>query len=369
MTIFHARATVVPWTAASILLFYIDFPIRIISKLSGVEAVEIDVIGDNITKLVLKQEGFPKKAFSFHAGSYIWLSCNLRNNAKNGASATVAVTSETVTNTDSTVTATEVELTNTGKAGYSKAAKSEEESIIDEKMRSEIFSNIKVPGGPPSGLPSWIFFHPITISSYNKDTNEMTLYIKAFGNGNAEWSGQLLSAAKLVKSGALKKEDIGFHIGGPNGSLMIKDQIESLDHIVMISGGIGVTPFIAVLEDLIMKKFQGKITFYWSTRSVAEIDAFKKYYELCVGNDKFQVNVFYTNKDANAESNLTADNNGYKIISGKRPDFNDIKLVKGESTAIMSCGPDDLMIAVECFAFDKEKEGYSIIFHKETFEF
>ena len=137
----------------------------------------------------------------------------------------------------------------------------------------------------------------------------------------------------------------------------------------MISGGIGVTPFIAVLEDLIMKKFQGKITFYWSTRSVAEIDAFKKYYELCVGNDKFQVNVFYTNKDANAESSLTADNTGYKIISGKRPDFNDIKLVKGESTAIMSCGPDDLMIAVECFAFDKEKEGYSIIFHKETFEF
>jgi len=34
----------------------------------------------------------------------------------------------------------------------------------------------------------------------------------------------------------------------------------------------------------------------------------------------------------------------------------------------MSCGPDDLMIAVECFAFDKEKEVYSIIFHEETLE-
>ncbi len=364
MTIFHARATVVPWTAASILLFYIDFPIRIISKLSGVEAVEIDVIGDNITKLVLKQEGFPKKAFSFHAGSYIWLSCNLRKSAsKIGNSATVAVTSETVTSTTSTVAATEVELTNTGKAGYDKAAKSEEESIMDDKMLTEIFSNVKVPGGPPSGLPSWLWFHPITISSYNRDTNEMTLYIKAFGEGNAEWSGQLLSTAKLVKNGTLNKEDIGFHIGGPNGSLMIKDHLESLDHVIMISGGIGVTPFIAVLEDLIMKKFQGKITFYWSTRSVAEIEAFKKYYELCSGNDKFEVNVFYTNKGSNTESGLTADNKGYKIISGKRPDFNDIKVVKGESTGIMSCGPDDLMVAAESFAFDKQKEGYYIIFH------
>ena len=52
-------------------------------------------------------------------------------------------------------------------------------------------------------------------------------------------------------------EDIGFHVGGPNGSLMIKEPLETLDRVLLFSGGIGCTPMVALLEDLLNKDYKG----------------------------------------------------------------------------------------------------------------
>jgi hypothetical protein len=38
-------------------------------------------------------------------------------------------------------------------------------------------------------------------------------------------------------------------------------------------------------------------------------------------------------------------------------------------TAVLCCGPQQLMIAAEGFAVDKQSVGYDVFFHRETFEF
>ena len=61
MTAFHARGNAVAWIAASLLPFYIDFTIRLMAKFKSVQVSEISVVGDSITKLVLRVDGFPLK--------------------------------------------------------------------------------------------------------------------------------------------------------------------------------------------------------------------------------------------------------------------------------------------------------------------
>jgi hypothetical protein len=139
-TVFHARGQVVPWLAASLLPFYIDATIRLMAKLSTVTPVSMEVIGDNITKLVFKVEGFPRPTFKYHPGSYIWLSCNLRKrdppatNAQDRNYQTVKPNEETG-----------LELADTIKPAVALDAST---TTIDV---SDVFCNVKVAGGPPSG--------------------------------------------------------------------------------------------------------------------------------------------------------------------------------------------------------------------------
>jgi hypothetical protein len=136
-TVFHARASVVPWIVPAVLLFYIDASIRFLAKTTAVEALEIKVIGENMVKLVLRQRGFPLGAFSYHPGSYLWLSCNLR---KKVPAAPAAASSESVAVTDATTDAS----LNTSGSGYSKVATDAPPPHIE---LDGIFGNIKVPGG------------------------------------------------------------------------------------------------------------------------------------------------------------------------------------------------------------------------------
>jgi NAD(P)H-flavin reductase len=351
---------VVPWAAAAIVIFYVDATIRIVAKLSEVTPIKMEVIGDNITKLVLKVKGFPLGSYKYHAGSYIWISCNLRKKVAEGSSsspyspvspAEVPPPSNAVIPKDKG----EVEL---GEISQSRAISTASDADLEG-----IFSNIKVPGGPPSGLPSWIWFHPITVSSYNAERNEITVFIKSFGEGKTEWSGQLLAAAKLVQSGQLSMNDIGFHVGGPNGSLMIKEPLETLPRVILISGGIGCTPMCALLEELLEHNYSGILDFIWSTRSSAELEAFRPLFERATGKEsKIRIAVHYTGKESVVATT------GYKILSG-RPKLEELNIADGETTALLCCGPDALMNGAEAFVVDQQRAGKSVLFHRETFEF
>ena len=118
MTIFHARTAAMVWIAPAFVLTYIDVSIRAIAKFSAVTPRKVEVIGDNITKLVLSVDSFPRLFFHYHAGSYVWLSCNLRKQINN-----------------------DVVVAQVDEAGIA----GKDDKVAD--TTNGIFTNIKVPGG------------------------------------------------------------------------------------------------------------------------------------------------------------------------------------------------------------------------------
>ena len=378
MTIFHARAQVVPWVAAAFLIFYIDFSIRVISKMSNVTPKHIEIIGDNIVKLVLSVDKFPRAAFVYGPGSYIWLSISLKKTVPGPAPKSCNKGMYVKVGPAPDSQGQGLEMVAVGENADNAAVVV---STVDDTNNTtavgtdEIFANIKLPGGPPSGVPSWLWFHPITVASYNSKSNEITLYIKSFGEGVSQWSGQLLAAARLVNLGVISLDDISFHVGGPNGELMIKDPLESLNRVIMVSGGIGITPFLPILEDLIDKKYSGIVEFVWSTRSVAEVNAFKHLFERCADLPNFHIHVHFTSKKQTGASDAEegvqmkpVSSPGYTVIEG-RPDYQSIQVAAGETTAALVCGPEEMIIAVEHFVYDRQRQGLPVLFHREVFDF
>jgi len=324
-TILHDRKNVIIWIIAAVVPFWLDFGVRWYTKLAKkAKIVRFELVSDDLVKLVLvRNEGkdWPGGAFDYHPGSYIWLS--------------VAVPSE--------------------------------------KRTEKLLPNIKVPGGPPAGVPSWIWFHPITISSFDPKTNELTCFIKRFGEGETEWSGQLIATMRAVKESNLSLDELRVHVGGPNGSLQVEP--DAMDHCILTAGGIGVTPMAAILEDRIRKvaagSVTGKTTLLWTTRAAEEIVAFAYLFRAVsdLPEDKrrlFDIRVFKTGTGTQDIESLGSD--VAKITTG-RPDFAALiaAVASAESSArvgVFACGPESLADACERAALTA-----GCFIHRETFEF
>lgn len=97
--------------------------------------------------------------------------------------------------------------------------------------------------------------HPFTIASAPSDKGEMQFLIKACG----DWTRQL---------GALKPGD-RVRVSGPYGifSPYFHDNVSSL---IMIAGGIGITPMLSILRKLSADRAKIPIKLIWSFRSAAE---------------------------------------------------------------------------------------------------
>ena len=167
-TIFHNRFRAVVWVIPAFAFFWLDFGVRWYTKMcKKASIVEYEIVDENLVKLVVRREGFPGAAFDFHPGSYIWLSVDVPADKRS------------------------------------------------EYMRDDII-------GPPAFpviVPSWVWFHPITVSSFDPETSHLTLFIKRFagadrrGDGLDEWSGQLVHTMKAVRDAKMKLEDVRVHIG------------------------------------------------------------------------------------------------------------------------------------------------------------
>ena len=323
-TILHDRKNVIIWIVAAVVPFWLDMGVRWYTKLAKkAKIVRFELVSDDLVKLVLvRNEGkeWPGGAFDYHPGSYIWLS--------------VAVPSE--------------------------------------KRTEKLLPNIKVPGGPPAGVPSWIWFHPITISSFDPKTNELTVFIKRFGEGETEWSGQLVATMRAVKESNLSLDELRVHIGGPNGSLQVEP--DAMDHCILTAGGIGVTPMAAILEDRIRKvaagSVTGKTTLLWTTRAAEEIVAFAYLFQAISDlpankRELFDIRVFKTGAGVQDVESLGS---GIAAIAAGRPDFPALITTAAKATSgrvgVYTCGPEPLADACERAALAS-----GCFIHRETFEF
>lgn len=328
MTVLHNRKNAVVWIVAGVLTLWLDFAVRWYAKLARKSTlVNFDVVAENLVKMVVKRDGaWPGGAFDFHPGSYIWLSVD-----------------------------------------------------VPAEKRAAYMREVDVKPVIPVPIPSFVWFHPITVSSFDPASGELTLFIKRMGEGEEQWSGQIIATLKAVRDGKdLSKEDVRVHIGGPNGSLQVNP--DWMDHCVLVSGGIGVTPMAAILEDRVRKARRGgfvdperknKTTFVWTTRAAEEIVAFKYLFDAVAALEPkaralFDVRVFYTGASAPDAESSALDPSVVSVSPG-RPDVAAIlagAATEGEKTAAYVCGPEALSDAVEAAA-----TAAGCLVHRETFEF
>ena len=318
--ILHNRMHAAMWIIPTFAFFWLDLGVRWYAKLmKKATLTHASMVSDDLCKLVVRREGFPGKAFDFHPGSYIWLSVD-----------------------------------------------------VPKEKRQEL---MKSPLGPPMApvdIPSFLWFHPITVSSYDPSSGSMTLFVKRMGVGDDEWSGQLIKCVEAIRDGTLPLDALRVHVGGPHGDLQVNP--DHVDHCVLACGGIGVTPMAAILEDRARRASEtsGKTTLLWTTRAASEIRAFSYLFDqIAAMNDadraRFDVRIFLTagTKAADVEAGVNA---VAKIAEG-RPDFDALiaavaaKEAAG-ACAVYACGPATMADAAERAAVVN-----GCLVHRETFEF
>lgn len=109
-------------------------------------------------------------------------------------------------------------------------------------------------------------WHPFTISSAPEREGELTLHVRSLGN----WTGALAElAAARERSGTTTP--LPARVDGPYGTP--SGAIFAARHVVLIGAGIGVTPFAAILESILLRKRRGdqtlvleRVHFVWVSR-------------------------------------------------------------------------------------------------------
>lgn len=89
-------------------------------------------------------------------------------------------------------------------------------------------------------------WHPFTISSAPSD-GRVTCHIKMAPMGRHTFTGKLLSLAEVVRSGVLDASDVHVNVDGPYGEWLDPTRFDSL---LLIAGGIGVTPIHSIFREL-----------------------------------------------------------------------------------------------------------------------
>jgi NADPH oxidase len=189
-------------------------------------------------------------------------------------------------------------------------------------------------------------FHPFTISSSPHD-KFVTFHIKAVGN----WTRGLLSIASnkapAVEEGLVSKDvtrnagnsgvsvasdaPIEMYIEGPFGTPSIDIMGDSYKVMLLICGGIGVTPCYSILKYLLHQKTHyksglKKVIFIWTSRN---LDTFRTIeLDLPSANTKQDISsndvAHYELYLTSASTKVSAHEFGQSLIVGKRPNIPDI---------------------------------------------
>jgi len=178
--------------------------------------------------------------------------------------------------------------------------------------------------------------HPFTIASSDQGNGQVTFQIKALGDYTKNLDDKL-NVGQLVT------------VEGPYGRFNLKPK-KSTAAQVWIAGGIGVTPFLAKLEELQNKPEQShEVQMYYSTQN-SETDPFvKRLQKVCIGLPLIQLHIH----DSNEGKKLTTD----QLL---------IQNSKKGAMEVWFCGPTGWAKTLENEL--RELLQGSLLFHKEAFE-
>jgi len=252
---------------------------------------------------------------------------------------------------------------------------------------------------PPPFSADWACYHAMTISSPPIDAKgepaqEFTIHVKSMGPGT--WSQALVEKVEALTKEGVSPDQLMVWVGGPNGSLSISPY--DCDRVVLVGGGIGVTPMMALAQELkIRGKLEGaeaptpEVDFVYIERHLDNFSAF----DAALGEltaapgasaPPFRTQLYCTQPGTHGGDATDPFVHGLKVAAG-RPKFAEIladaatlkaeqvqvdvtgskgskKLVVG----VFSCGPPKMMADVRAAVQGASSGAASYYLHEETFE-
>lgn len=178
--------------------------------------------------------------------------------------------------------------------------------------------------------------HPFTISSSLTILPQIQFTIKESG----DWTGMV----KEIKTGDMA------YIDGPFG-IFGHINFESTDELIMIAGGIGITPMLSILRFLFDVKSERKITLLWSNRTRKELIYHDELNEMEKSMPGLSIKYVFT-REQGADEN-TARLNRYGLER--------FLLGRSRDAIILLCGPPDMMTLVKRDIIELGFKGKSII--------
>jgi len=208
---------------------------------------------------------------------------------------------------------------------------------------------------------SWLQWHPFSISS-RADSENFTFHIKNMGKGT--FTGRLHDYMGKNPNGRI-------YVDGPYGHCAVR--WEEYTSLILIAGGIGVTPMIAILDDLYEKTKNGKkppklesVIFCWTVQTKDTIawmeDVIKKIQASEVTGCKFDVQI-YVSKEKADSAFYKAGRPKYEAVfeAAERPKDG---AGKEWNIGALVCGPEPMVVDVQ-----KLSQHRQVDFHKEIFAF
>ncbi len=230
----------------------------------------------------------------------------------------------------------------------------------------------------PEPLPG-ISFHPYSISSaYEKGDETYTLHIKSMGKGT--WSESVVLAA----AGGADAFATGCRIGGPAGRFSINPA--HFERILLVAGGIGMTPLMSLLTDLVRDASADKaggarrypdlksVTLLWAVQSAECLSWFKDELEAaraCAGlSVDLQLHVT-RGKEADAEGQPSFKLGRPEVL----PSLQGVLHTKGDGpVGVFACGPEAMLEATHDAVADANRAARGdaakqALLHTEVFLF
>mmetsp|Transcript_15750 Transcript_15750/g.36994 ORF Transcript_15750/g.36994 Transcript_15750/m.36994 type:complete len:558 (-) Transcript_15750:13-1686(-) len=257
-------------------------------------------------------------------------------------------------------------------------------------------------------------WHPFSFSS-SPHEEDVHIHIRALGN----WTQQLLDLIKERQNGSDKPVPLTIFMDGPYGAPGIDIDGPTYKYVLLVSGGIGITPMQSIWGDLLHQYSRGRplgqLRFVWSCADKAMIhsvggnvaavsDGAKRVEAGCMtsqtlplsfqpplpsavadGDDKVVLpahikSEFYLTRVRDVREYGAAGINPdvqRHVVFGQRPDFDLIfpdiheqAMEAGEKRiAVMTCGPQGMVNSVKAACVKHSVKGVTFDLHYEVFEF
>ena len=233
-------------------------------------------------------------------------------------------------------------------------------------------------------------FHPASISSAPYQ-NDVTLYVKDRGG----WTHALYG---LAQEGC----EVDILLEGPYGCLSV--DLDHQSHIVLVCGGIGITPIISIARQLAHEQQRSKksVHLIWVVRELSLVRALPilaadfdleeretTFSDMSVTESRagdeveihlqtpsthLKIEIFVTKDKADIGTQMGQSLRGspYQVHYGSRPDIDAVIAGASDaatSLAVVACGPSELVAEASVSCRNHSRCGRTVDFHSEVFHY